>query len=75
MNLRDELTCDAVIISGVVILAVGCVWNYLSTRRPQKPDSRMPDLPGPTGGHRTSYVMILVGGLWAAYGVVQCLTA
>jgi hypothetical protein len=70
VNLREELPWEVVVISGLVLSAVGLVWNYVAGRRPQKPDSRFPDLPGATGGHRTSYVMMLVGLLWAGYGVL-----
>ena len=74
MNLYDEISCEWVIISGLIVLLIGGVMRFVASKHPRKPDPHLPDMPEPTGGDRTSYITLLAGGFWTAYGVLRCLS-
>ena len=69
----EQLTCEANLLSGFAILGVGLVWRLFFSTGQSKPDPRMPDLPGPTGGDRSPHVLMVFGGFWIVVGVVRCL--
>jgi hypothetical protein len=73
MDILEELPSWIVVLSGLAIVAAGLVWRYLRRDHSEERDPNMPDLPGPTGGDRTSHVLILVGGAWTIMGVAQWL--
>jgi hypothetical protein len=60
-----------VILSGLGLVAGGVAWRMLVDRR-EKPLNR-DYATSETGAHRSSYTLVIVGVVWAGYGVVQCL--
>jgi hypothetical protein len=71
MELTDQLPCWAVVLSGIGLVAAGVAWRLIVDRR-RKP-LRRDFATEETGVHRSSYVLVMVGVVWTAYGVVQCL--
>lgn len=71
MELTEELPSWAVILSGLGLVAGGVAWRMIADKREQsKPRSK----PSPeTGQHRSSYLLVIGGIVWAGYGVVQAL--
>ena len=71
MELTDQLPCWAVVLSGLGLVAAGVAWRMIVDQR-EKP-LRRDYAHEETGIHRSSYVLVMVGIVWAGYGVVQCL--
>jgi hypothetical protein len=67
MDLNEALPCELVIFSGLAIALAGYILRRFLDRR-RKPEAD----PVETGGERNSYLLMIVGLVWAGYGVVQC---
>ena len=79
LSVTTALDCEIVIVSGFGIVFLGLAWRFFRSWRDSRTPGRRrhPTQPDPDhtpiGGDRNSQVLLLVGTVWTAYGVVQCL--
>ena len=60
----------AMVVSGLVMVLLGLAWRLKVLR--SKPSAR--NDPYAFGGDRTSHVLLLVGAVWAGFGVISWLS-